>query len=304
MHTRQLLPVFLAALLAVSMVASMPVATDSSSDVYDLDDEWGLADEDSVETFETDGVITATRVGGHDLNVTISESSDDVPTQGVNVDTLNTYVHFEYQEDIPREYRLYVPSEYFYPRVATEYEAENAPVTIDIQPAGDSSYSVVRIEFTGPTDATFKIGKQAGWVFSTRDSVGQMINDTTGISLPSIGSSDSEDEWTYVDAAALSGENATTQIDTGGDPVSMQYRTDRGRWATVPNCERTTEPVCRFERDGVENSTYIMSPQADPPQVRYNIGEDPASTIGGAWAEIREGFEETLDSIRGIFGGD
>lgn len=316
MIRQRTIAVLLAVVLSLSMVATVPAS--SSTSVHDLDDDWQLTREDSIETFESSGSVTATDVGGHQFDVTISDSRSEVPLSGFHSDTLNTYLHVEYEEDIQREYRLYVPSEYFTPRVKQDLEAENADITIDLHRSSDSDYTVVRIQFDGPTDAVFKLGA-GGAVYGIQDSISSYVNDTTGISPPSLGSSDPADEWSYVDASALGGENATTTIsrypdkdetpenaDRSVDEIRIQYDASGpdadARWVNVRSCTRDPDPVCYWTVDEDDDTIYLKTTTSDPPQVRYKYGGDRVSGIMGDINELREGLSEFVSDIRESIG--
>lgn len=293
--------------LAAVAAAGVGASAAGSGEVVDVDTDWQLTSNQSVHSYQSSGVAHTEGVAGHAFAVTIAEDSSDVPLDGWHVDSQATYFHVSYSEEIPRTYRLYVPADYWGPRVKEGLPAEDSPVTIDLRPTESNDYTVLTITFDGPTNATFKLGKSAGYVFGGREYVSDKVNNTTGISLPSFGESSAEGSWQYIERARLSGENTTVAIQTGGGGVMVQYDTSRAhkesRWVSVPKCSRETRPVCVYRKDGVNDTVYIMSPASDPPQVRYKHGTDAKSGLFGGFNKIRDAVNKFMDDIGGLFGG-
>lgn len=298
--TRNTSTVILAVLLATSLVA--PVAAASSMTTIDTDHD--LTTDAAIQAYETDGVATTT-IAAPEMRITVSKSADAVDLSGwTRADVLNSYLRIQYNESVNREIRFFVPNDYFRPRVKQDLEAEHEDVTVDLEPAADYAYTSVTIELSGPTDARFAIGKEAGMVFTGRETAKEQFENGTGYEVPSLRSPAAD--WQYVEESRLQDENTTYAIPTN-DSVAIQYDTaatgEEENWIPVPECDRKPDAaVCQYTRDGVDDKVFIMTTEREPPAVRYKEGGDSISSIEGVINDLQQIPSRFMDDITGLLG--
>lgn len=290
---------------AVLVLAIVTTPVSAAPDVYDIDADHGLADEDRVREYEETGFVS-TEVLVPSLTISIAEDHDDVDVDQSRLDSPYHYVRLQYNETLPVRLRIYFPAGYWHPQTHN-LEALEADVEAELRPVSDSQYSSLEVRFDGRTDAVFAIPKTASLVFATRDYGNDFVENRTDMELPSLASQ--SDPWAYIDEAAVTGSNTTVAIQKKQDkPLTIQYDAgdDEERWIGVPACSATTgdgEPVCRFTRDGEPNRVYILSRVSNPPPIRYKY--DPGLFV--SVKDIQDSISVTLDRAFGwvgnLFGG-
>lgn len=288
-------------LLAVALVVALVATTSpAAAATVTIDQDNALATDEAIRTFESEGVVTR-NVGALNLSVTVAQSHDDVDVVGPHTDVNNVWLRLDYDEEIERTIRLYLPGDYFKPRVNTNLRSMDGSVTASLTPVeGADGWTAVELHVEGPTDATFAVSKEAGAVFDARSFVRDAVNNTTGVSLPAIGATS---DWQYISARRLAGNETVRIEDTRRSGLTLQY--DDGdvtgeAWLPVPDCEDpSTQRVCYYE-DG--NATVVLAATEDPPQVRYKRGTDFKSTLGGAWNDLVRVPDRISDLLDGLFG--
>lgn len=290
MHRTTLRQVALACAVVGLVLGGAAVGPVAGDELLTIDADHGLASGQAVATFEEEEQVSTQfdRING---SLTIAEEHDAAGLSGFHSDIDTVYVRFQYNETLPRSVRLYVPAGYWYPHTTDGLEAENSNLTLDMEPTADGRYTALRVRFTGRTDATFAISKEAATVFALRDTTRSATENVTGIQLPSIGSTGPR--WQRLPDDALAANNTTVAIDTQGGPLMVQYdaASEQGadQWIAVPSCTSGSEtPVCTFERAGEDDRLYLLSKAAEPPPVRYARSDDPLAGLKARVNDLQE----------------
>jgi len=292
----------LVGVLLVVAVVSQPLAA-SASEVVPLDDHHELATQDAVQTYQQDGVVS-TNLTAPELSLTVATDHDDVGLKGFHVDSTKHYLRIQYDEDVARTIRFYLPRGYWHPYQQEDVQAVNSPLTADLSPAEAGNYTAVTVHLHQPTDAVIPISKTDAFVFDRMESYRGWMNNTTGYSPPRM----STGQWEYLDESALSGSNATTSLPNENGTLTVQYDADpkpgAQSWITVPECDGSDQAVCKFRKQGVENRTYLLSVQEDPPTVRYKHETDNVGDLKAAVRDIQQIPARIMEDINGLLGGD
>ncbi|QLH83400.1 hypothetical protein [Halosimplex pelagicum] len=281
--------------LAVALVVL--VGTVSASGVLAIDDDHQLARDAAVAEYESTGTASTSLVRV-DMSVTVAESHEAVGLEGAGyTDFDTTYVRLEYREELSRTVRIYLPDEYFRPRPKDGLEAVESDNTASLETVDGRNYTAVRVSFSGPETAVFELSKQAGLVFDGRGEVKDLVSNRTGVELPSIQSSG---QWSYVDSTALSA-NTTVALETTDQELTLQYDADpsvnSSSWIAVPDCGGASAPVCRFTREGSNETVHLLSRSTETPEVRYKHGNDPLAGLKSSIADARRAAANALDGL-------
>lgn len=292
----------MATILVLSMAAGAFVAAvDAQDGVATVDADHGLTDRGSIDAFETRGVAS-TSVAVPALSITVADDHDDAGLDGFRTDFNNRYLRLQYNESLTRTVRLYIPSEYWYPIVAEDREAENSDVTATFSPTPDGRYTAVTVRFTRETDATWAIPRAASFVFWGREESRAVVENATGYEPPQVGSGSA---WQYVPDDQLDG-NASYPINAS-DGATVQYDAADGepeQWLTVPECGGGSAPVCLYEKRGVDDRRFLLSQTADAPTVRFKSGSDLSATGKGALEELGLIPDRVWSDLQGLLSGD
>jgi|AntDeeMetagen285_2_1112576.scaffolds.fasta_scaffold00306_7 hypothetical protein len=270
------------ACLVCLAVATAGVAT--AQTITGIDDDHGLVEPESVDTYDNDSVATAT-VDQPSMRLTVAESSADVGLDGWRFDANKQYLRIEYNETISRTIRVFIPSEYWHP-IAAEIDAErpNDDVTAAFRPTEDGRYTAVTVEFEGQTDAVFAIPRESELVFWTRDRSRDVINETVGYKPPQLSTGG---EWQYIGPADLT-TNETVPI-AAPDGATIQQNDaqdgEESNWVGVPRCSRSSADVCTYTVDGQPEVIYLLTQTSEPPDIRFKSGADP---VESGWSILRD----------------
>jgi hypothetical protein len=293
---RAVLTVGVACCILLSSVAVPGVAQADAT--LTIDDDHDLASAAAVESFEDDAVAS-TNVPQVDLTVTVAEDHEDIGLDGPRIDARTVWVRLDYDEEIPREVRFYIPGEIVTPRVKQDLESVDAVASAGLRPTDNATMQAVTVRFDGETDAVFALSKEAGTVSAARRWVREQVGNATGVPIPSLGSGG---QWQYLDGADY-GPNQTRAFD-GDTTWTMQYRTTRDgeeQWLPVPECDDIQgQPACTYK---TQNATMLISSQQDPPRVRYKRGTDLSSSLGAAVDDLLAIPSRIIESVGGLFGG-
>lgn len=293
-------------LVSCASVAGVAVATEP---ITDLDENTALTDRSTWETYQSDGV-TSVSVGAPDLDITIADEHDDAGVKGWRVDTSRSWLRVEYNEEIERTIRFYVPSNYWGPYYDEAVESEQGDdATAKLVPVDGGRYQAVTITFTGPTTAVYPVSNAKGktWAFWSKQD-GRLSN-KTGVSTGIAGT----DQWNYAGSSDWS--NGTIVVGDVAEPdrFVVEYNadvSDQGDpvWLRTPEGETRGDPVYHFVREPAnesENATVVVVSKADdPPSVRIKRQTTARDGVGAVWRDWGNMMDRARETFGGLFGGD
>jgi surface glycoprotein (TIGR04207 family) len=305
----------LAALLVLSLVAAAlavpgTVTAQSQPEIYTVDADHDLATDDAIQRFEQEG-LASTQLERLDLRLTVADEAGDAGLSDLrHSSSLHTYVQVEYDEEIPRTIRIYLPSAYVDPYRKVGLEAEDTDVTADVESVRDREMVALTLTVDGPTNATFALNHAAGKTMGARERVKTLINQSTGIRLPDVPIGSGGAEWQYVPSSALAGNNTTYRVptdnDTDSSDLTIQYDSDPGpdeRWLPVQECDGSQQ-ICTITKNGSDR-VVLVSTVETPPTVRYR--QDGGALIGARsiGADLGNAVDELVADVKGLWpGGD
>lgn len=279
--------------LALVLVTA-PVA---GSTTTTIDADHSLTSAESIQTYESDGVAVANPAQA-DVTITIAKGHDDAGLEGIYADGLDTYLRIDYDEDIDRTLRFYIPSEYVSPRTKRGLEPVDGGPPADLTPVRGGNMTAVTVEVDGQTDSVYRLSKLAGLTYSVRQRYADRIENRTGWEVPSLTSST---QWQYVEAGSYSTNSPRPINDTD---LTMQYRqasADETEWLPVRKCDDPeTQRVCYVQDT---NTTLLMSSAENPPKVRYKTDGGIIENVSGEVEDMLESFSRAGDWFGDIFGG-
>lgn len=275
MTLRLLLPIALA-LLAIPLAAASGVAT--------LDGDTPLTHDRTIEEWEKTENVTV-QPAQLDLRITIAADASTVGLDDLKtVSTTNYFLRFDYDEDIARTVRFYVPDDYWTPYPSGSVDVKSGDADARFEPTVAGNNTAVTVDADGPTDVVMVVNRRSAWTFAARDRSKSLVENVTGVDVPSVGASR---QWEYLSDSDF-GNETRAAIDSDGRPVTVQFDAESGngtRWENARECSDDGRRVCTFAVDDDE-MTYVLSRSADPPRVRYKIDGGLTDRIGGAWNEL------------------
>lgn len=296
--------VALIALLVLSLPASIGAAattTTQDGHVTTIDTDHPAATDQAIAEFQDEGV-TGGEVGTLALNLTVAEHAEDVGVDSaLETDFNAVYLRADYDETIDRSVRVYIPKEMWYPHRMEGESPIQGGTEADFDVAQDGEYTAVTFHFEGEDDAVYRISKEAATIFEMRAKSSSVVENVTGFKPPKvIGSTD----WQYPDDAFAT--NESTVAFEHDESLVVEYDSDetpgRERWVNVPGCDSTAgsdAPVCKFQRDGVENTTYVTARTGDPPAIRYT---DKRSMLDSFRSTVINDLEAAVEDFRETVG--
>lgn len=288
------------------LLAGIPLGiavADASPDVYAIDADHELATDRAIDEYHRDGVISQNLTKLY-LTVTIAETHQDAGIDGFHSNFNNQFICLDYRETIPREVRVYIPRDYWWPRPA-EKDSVTSQSPATFEPTDEENHTAITVRFDGPERACYVVGKEAGFYFRNKDRLVDAVNDTTGWSLPQLGGG--ETQWQYVpDGVFLN--NSTHTIPTKGKDMTIQYAPEYGNetdptWLPVPSCnDPEDQAVCQYERDGRAESVELLVTDARAPTIRYKRGRDLPAQLEGWANDLAAVPDRLMEFLRGIGG--
>lgn len=291
-------------LVSCASVAGVAVATEP---ITDLDENTALTDRSTWETYQSKGV-TSVSVGAPDLDITIAEEHEDAGVNGWKLDTSRSWLRVEYNEEIERTIRFYIPSNYWGPYYDEAVEPEQGDdVSAKLVPVDGGRYQAVTITFTGPTTAVYPVSNAKGktWAFWSKQD--ERLSNKTGVSTGVSGT----DQWNYAESTDWS--NGTIAVDDVADPdrFVVEYDADVSNesdpvWLRAPEGETRGEPVYYFVREPAnasENATVVIVSKADdPPAVRIKRQTTARDGVGAVWRDWGNMADRARETLGRLFG--
>jgi len=294
----------LAALLVLGLLAGTAALALSASTAdaaptrLELDGEQPLATDDGVATYEAEGVVSRefSRVA---MTGTIADDHADAGLDGVYADAGRTYVCLDYQEDLSRTLRLYLPGAYLTPRAADLSPVGGGGPTATLTPIDNGTRTALEVTLTGSGRHCYAAGAAQGAYSGSKSWVKRVIGNWTGVSLPSL-SGGPDAEWSYVNASVFENDSTYAVPEDAAVQYDRDPRPDELAWVSVSGCsEGDDQTVCQLT---LENETMLKT--TEPRDVRYRQTptgpiETLSSGVDDAIQSAREAASEMADTVRG-----
>jgi len=152
--------------LAALLVASLLITPAAGSDIYGVDRNHDLAGDSAIEQFETEGVASGT-ADDLDMQLSIAKDCADVGHDPM-VAPPQRCLQVQYNEEVARTVRVYVPSEYWTPFEDQSMESTNGEVAAEMEPISGRDYTAITLHFDGKTDAVFSVNMVESKLWSAR----------------------------------------------------------------------------------------------------------------------------------------
>lgn len=264
----------------------------AGSEIYAVDNNHELADDDQIEQFESEGVATG-EADDIDLELTIAEDSDDVQADRFT-DAGRLYLEVDYQEDIDRTLRIYVPDEYFHPYEDQSMTTHTDDVTAEMEPIDAGNYTAVTVHMDGATKTTLEVSTVESTIWQYRDGTFDWLDGSLGVDVPRLGGSGDE-PWEYVDSRQFAGDE---RVSISADATVQYDAADNNSetvWLEVPSCSADA-PVCTVSQG---NETAVLADNAsDVPQIRYSEETSLGDRFSAGFREVMEEVRTTVDNVR------
>jgi len=303
----------LALLMVVGLFAPATVGVaraqldEGSSYILTIDENTALTDQDTVEEFQRSESVTAD-VPKLNMTITVTTDKREISNDAVSPGLLKRYIYVDYNEEIARTVRFYVPEEYVTPRIKRNVNADSGDVSAEYEPVDGGDYMAVTVYLDGETEAALPANEVFGSYVDASGSVYGWVENKTGVPIPQLGKA-GEVQWQYPPEHALKGANATYHIPIDPDKhtvedMTIQYDNSgpntEPAWLVVPACEDTTDPVCVTPRNG---TAVLFTSANEAPPVRYKYGTDRVSQTESAWHELKTGWKGLIGKVGGLVGG-
>ncbi|MFW5911655.1 MAG: hypothetical protein ACOCQV_02845 [Halolamina sp.] len=294
-----------AAILVVAAMSPASLAAAQES-VYDVDRGHALTDEDRIDAYEEEGVATGD-VDGLDMQLTIADDAGDAGLSELQWrSTGRVFLRIDYDEEIERTVRIYLPAEYVEPQLKNDLESAEGDVTADLEPTENRTHTAVTVTLSEPTTVTIPISASRGAIADSRAGLSEIVGNVTGVTMPSL--TDGGAEWEHVSTEDLEDDqddhipsNATTIQYNAADNASDDEEAD---WVPVASCDDGSTPVCTYRKAGQSDRVYLLSTTSDPPPVRYREGNSISGSLDAAVNDAMQGADNVVDDVTGFFGGD
>lgn len=286
-----------AAILAIAVLVVLSTSVVAATETTEIDYNHGLADESSINEFEGTG-STSTDLEQIDATITIADSKSDVGlawTDTRKTDAGNEFLRIEYDEDIERTVRIWIPAEYIRPYEREAQESLTSDHTADLSPVRDRTYLEVKLYLDGEADVVIPLGRLSagveGMIAERTSTIDEALGSPFGI----------DEEWQYIEAATghervieldLDPEVALVQYDGAGDPADP-------RWINAPEGDTRGAPVY-YHVEGQNESMFLVVTSEEAIDIRFKEESSPADRVRGWIADARNGLESIPERIENI----
>jgi len=298
------LAVFVATLAVLALVvplgAGPALAADDGEDAVTLPTSIPINTDDSVQTYEQDGVVSGD-IGAPQMSVTIGTERDHVglgytldPLEG---STRNDFIRIEHSEEIGRTVKIPVRSDYWKPFPRDDLESIEGTHVADLEPVeiDGREYTLITVTFDGAESAVFPIPEDAVAAYSAAERTENRTNSTFGIDLGL-----TPTPWSYVETSVFTENNTVVRIEGDPDEMMLQYNAGTGEdpeWLTVPDGQKRNVPVYSMEKEGVDGAVYVVSATEEPPEIRYKTRSSWGDRVSVWVREARALPDRILDGL-------
>ncbi|AUX09282.1 hypothetical protein AArcSl_1653 [Halalkaliarchaeum desulfuricum] len=280
-------------LLVVVLCGGLVAGVSADETVTQIDADHELATEETIQTYHAEGVVSgdAEQI---QLTLTVAESADDVGIdRTAPLDWRNDYLRLEYDEEIDRTVRVFIPAEMVTPYTREGVEALNNSHTTSFEPIRDGEFLAVTVVLEGEDTVVFPLDKSASASYDIMDRANDRVERATGISLSG------DEEWTYVDGDDMAG-HTVIELEADPDAVEIQFDARHGQadelWVTMPEGDDPRAEVYWYYSSS-DDLVYIVPKAEDPPAVRYKTEATLRDRIDGAVNDARQLAENLRDRL-------
>jgi hypothetical protein len=275
------------AVLALVLVMGVAISTVGAQPVATVDDDHALNSTEKMQEFAENGVAE-TDITIPQMKVRVSDDHQDVGLDGFRRDTGLTYLKIDYNEEIPREVRIYIPEAYWSPVENLGKKPVNGGPTADLEITRGGTMQSVSVEFSGETEVVYAVSSLSGAAFAYVEAPQDRFGDLTGVNFSVVAD---EQEWQYPPEGALTDGSLGYGIKSGSkdNGVLVQYNDGGDDWVPAPDCRRhnvASPPVCKMVRKGVNDKVYVVPRVKEPPQIRYKQEPNTVDKIGQALDDL------------------
>lgn len=280
------------AVLLISAGALAVAGEVSDGDMYKIDDGHGLANEEAVSAYETEGYASG-EVEGLDATIEVAESKELVERTGPRpLDAAHGYVRIDYREDISRTLRIYLPRSMVTPYAREEVESlGSSEITADYQPAREGRYFQITISVGGPTDVVVPTHAHSEITYGVLDRYEDRVDSVTG----------ADREWQYLEREGLEREHAVAvEVEDVDDVVIHHDATPDEPEETWVNTPRDSgDGPYWYAPDSEEGEVvYVVTRGGDAPDVRLMEGGGVRQKVEGHVNDARQIPERIRDGVR------
>lgn len=284
----------LAVALALLLVTAGVVGTAVGQTRTTIDSDHALTSDEKQSAFVESGSASAD-ITAPNMTVTVASEHETCGIDGFNSDIRNDYLCIDYAEDVDRTIRIHIPAEYWTPYLRQSVDPVAGDATAAYEPVNDASATAVTVTLDESGTYAWPVTKETSFFAERKKSVLDRVSNVTGVGVPS------SDEWQYIDAAQLGGNESAYVLTApnGTDAVVLEYKTDAGEWAAVPDESQDYAPVYYETKTGVDERVYVFATVENPPEVRYKTEAGSADQFGSALREISQ-VPTRLEDILGV----
>lgn len=295
--------VLLAGLLLAVVGAGAAAAEETSGDVYAVDDDHGLTENESVAEFRRIGQVTE-EIEGLDGWVAVSEKKGTMEGAGDGVrplDSMHDFVGIQYDEDISRTLRVWIPADYVTPYTREGVEAINSEHTASYQPVRGGEYLQIVVHVDEPATVVLPIHWHSEVTYGVISTYEERLAAVTG----------GQKEWRYLDSSGLEREVPVAVEVESTEDVVVQYddtpEEPEETWINAPRGDG--DEVFWYAPDSEDGSTiYVVSRTETAPSVRI-MDRGGAREKSEGWINdarqipdrIRGGLSDPLETLGSLF---
>lgn len=301
---KRILSVLLVVVLVCNAVIAPSMAASETDDVLAIDDDHGLADEESISSYKTDGVsrTSLTQVDG---SLAMAKHKSDVGADAklLPTDARNNFIRIKYEEDFQRTLRILIPREYQIPYTQENVQSVTSDHTASFRPARGAEYLEIVVTVDGPADIVLPVQKDSSLSYRGLEWADTRVKAATG---QSVFGDKAGDNWQYLDDEELSNGTAY-ELEGSPEEIAVQYDAEKANphqtWLNAPKGGDEGVGAYWFVRESGDNQTaYLVVTDDDPPAIRYKSDAHVTDT----WlAEARDAAQipERIKEINPL-GGD
>lgn len=285
-----------AMLLLLSVSIAVVLADEGGEDtVTEIEGNHALVEAEQIQGFETEGAASAD-LEQLDATVTVAKSKRDVDVDHwdapTTTDVGNHYLRIQYEEDISRTIRIWIPAEYIAPYERAGVESITSEHTADYSPVRDRAFLEVVVHLDGEADVVLPMGKLGAGVEGTIADRVRNLDEATGGFLAT------DREWTYLEGSDDRDRVVELDVDPGNALIQFDAADDHEtRWINAPEGDTRGAPVY-YHVDGNNESVFLVITTDEQVDIRYTEESTFVDEVRGAINDARHAAETLPDRVR------